>query len=71
MKSVLPKKYYLDKHYYKLREDLLNKFKAEQKRFNNDTLKMFSQYEPMTIVEELIDFTISSIRPRLKNNKII
>ena len=71
IKKLLPNKYYLDKHFYSLRDKLTEEFKRDQKEFGNDVLKMFSQSSPEKIIEEIITMVLGSIRPKYKEVKKI
>jgi len=69
IKKLLPNKYYLDKNFYRLRDEILEAFKEDQKKFNNDIYSMFGKSEPEIIVNEIITMTLYSIKPKYNLKK--
>lgn len=71
IKKLLPNKYYLDKNFYPLGNEIMKEFEKDQKKFNNDVYKLFGQVEPKIIVKEIISMVLSSIKPKynLKEKK--
>jgi len=71
IKTLLPDKYYLDKNFFKLKEEIFNEFERDQKIWNNDIYNWFGNKEPKFIVKEIIEMVLMSIRPKysIKNKK--